>query len=170
MKESAQAALTYARTRAKLLNIEPDIFDETDIHIHVPSGAIPKDGPSAGITMAVAMISALTGRPVRSDLAMTGEITLRGRIMPVGGIKEKAIAALRTGIREIILPEQNRKDISEIPKAIRKKIRFILVKDMDEVMKIALMPTDREKMPSVLLEREKTTMEEEEQEYDKGQQ
>jgi ATP-dependent Lon protease len=143
MKESAQAALTYARSRSDTLGIRGELFDETDLHIHVPSGAIPKDGPSAGITMATAMISALTDRPARSDLAMTGEITLRGRVMPVGGIKEKAMAALRADIREIIIPEQNRKDIEDIPANIRRKIRFIEVKTMDEVIELALLPVKK---------------------------
>lgn len=138
MKESAQAALTYARSKGKGYRIKPNAFDEKEIHIHVPSGAIPKDGPSAGITMAAALISALTAIPVRKDVAMTGEITLRGRVLPVGGLKEKALAALRNNMKTVIIPHQNEKDLSDLPSYVRKKIGFIPVKHMDEVLKIAL--------------------------------
>ena len=161
MKESAHAALTYAKAKADLLGIDPDLFDETDIHIHVPSGAIPKDGPSAGITMATAMISALTDRPVRSDLAMTGEITLRGRVMPVGGIKEKAMAALRADIKDIIIPEQNKKDLEEIPANIRRKIRFTEVRTMDEVIKLALLPGTENRVAAMVAARRRRRAEEE---------
>ena len=143
MKESAQAALTFARSRGKAYRIRPHELNNKEIHIHVPSGAIPKDGPSAGITMAVALISTLTGIPVRKDVAMTGEITLRGRVLPIGGLKEKALAALRNHIRHIILPEQNRKDLADLPVYLRKKIDFHPVKHMDEVLSIAL--ADRRK-------------------------
>lgn len=136
MKESAHAALSYARARAKKFNLSPDFYKDLDIHIHVPSGAIPKDGPSAGITMASALISALTQTPISKDIAMTGEITLRGRVLPVGGIKDKCLAALRAKIFDIIIPERNKKDLEEIPKDIRKKLNFIPVKHMDEVLKI----------------------------------
>ncbi len=138
MKESAQAALTYARSKGKAFHIKPDELNNKDIHIHVPAGAIPKDGPSAGITMAVSLISALTGIPVKKDVAMTGEITLRGRVLPVGGLKEKALAALRTRIKNVIIPYRNRKDLVDIPSYLRKKMNFIPVKHMDEVLKIAL--------------------------------
>jgi ATP-dependent Lon protease len=120
MKESAQAALTYARSRGKAYRIKPDDLNNREIHIHVPAGAIPKDGPSAGITMAVALISALTGIPVRKDVAMTGEITLRGRVLPIGGLKEKALAALRNHIKDIIVPYQNKKDLADLPVYLRK--------------------------------------------------
>jgi ATP-dependent Lon protease len=138
MKESAQAAITYARSRADRLGLSRDFHAKSDIHIHVPAGAIPKDGPSAGITIVTALASALTGIPVRRDVAMTGEITLRGRVLPIGGLKEKALAALRAGITEIILPEQNRKDIEEIPPHEAKQFRFIFVRNVDEVLAKAL--------------------------------
>lgn len=138
MKESAQAALTYCRSRSAELALASDYFDKIDLHIHVPAGAIPKDGPSAGITMATALYSALTDNTVRSGLAMTGEVTLRGRVLPIGGLKEKALAALRAGITKVIIPDQNKKDLVEIPKDIRDKMEFFPVKDMDEVVKIAL--------------------------------
>ncbi len=138
MKESAQAALTYARSKGKSYRIHPNALNNKEIHIHVPAGAIPKDGPSAGITMATAIFSTLTGIPVRKDVAMTGEITLRGRVLPVGGLKEKVLAALRNKIKEVIIPYLNKKDFIDLPLYVRKKINFIPVKHMDEVLKIAL--------------------------------
>ncbi len=138
MKESAQAALSYVRTKAKELGIKEDFFEKTDIHIHVPAGAIPKDGPSAGLTLFIALTSLLTGRPVRSDVAMTGEITLRGLILPVGGIKEKALAAKRAGIGVIIIPQKNEKDLEEIPKSVKNEMKFRFVSKMDEVISLAL--------------------------------
>ncbi|MCP9440865.1 MAG: endopeptidase La [Nitrospira sp.] len=138
MKESAQAALSYVRSREKTLHITPDMFTKQDLHIHVPAGAIPKDGPSAGITMATAIASALSGIPVRRDLAMTGEITLRGRVLPVGGLKEKILAAKRARLTTVILPRRNQKDLEEIPKHLLKGIRIIFADTMDEVMKVAL--------------------------------
>lgn len=137
MKESAQAALTYCRSRSVELDLAEDHFEKIDIHIHVPAGATPKDGPSAGITMATALYSAITGQTVVAKLAMTGEVTLRGRVLPIGGLKEKALAALRAGIDKVIIPEQNKKDLEEIPKDIREKMEFFPVKDMDEVVRIA---------------------------------
>ena len=147
MKESAQAALSYARSRSRLLHLKESLFDSLDIHIHVPAGAIPKDGPSAGITLAVSLISALTGIPVNKDVAMTGEITLRGRILPVGGLKEKTLAAIRSKLKTLIIPEQNRKDLAEIPRAIRRRLQIILVRDMDQVIDRALIskPTAKKK-------------------------
>jgi len=138
MKESAQAALTYARSKGKTYRIKPGELNNKEVHIHVPAGAIPKDGPSAGITMAVALFSALSGIPVKKDVAMTGEITLRGRVLPVGGLKEKALAAHRNSIRNVIIPYQNKKDLIDLPLYIRKKINFLPVRHMDEVLKIAL--------------------------------
>ncbi len=136
MKESAHAALSYARSRAREFNLPADFYKDIDIHIHVPSGAIPKDGPSAGITMAAALISALTKTPIDKDVAMTGEITLRGRVLPIGGVKEKCLAALRAKIKTIIIPERNKKDLEEIPKDVRKQMKFITVKHMDDVLKV----------------------------------
>ena len=138
MKESAQAALSYCRSRAKQLGVKAEYFDTVDIHIHVPAGAIPKDGPSAGITMTTALFSAISGKPVQSGLAMTGEVTLRGRVLPIGGLKEKALAALRAGIKQILIPEENQKDLVEIPEELRKEITFHPVKHMDEVIALAL--------------------------------
>jgi len=138
MKESAKAAISFIRSRTELLNIEKDFHDKYDIHIHVPEGAIPKDGPSAGITLATAMVSALTGFAVKRNVAMTGEITLRGRVLPIGGLKEKVLAAHRAGIDTIIVPAENRKDIDDIPENIRSKLRFVFASDMDTVLKTAL--------------------------------
>ena len=138
MKESAQAALSFIRSRAEALGIEPDFFEKTDIHIHVPAGAVPKDGPSAGITLATALASLLTGRPVRHDLAMTGEITLRGKVMPVGGIKEKVLGARRAGIMNILLPKRNEKDLVDIPENIRKEMSFHFVETVEDVLEQAL--------------------------------
>ncbi|GAB4371987.1 MAG: endopeptidase La [Deltaproteobacteria bacterium] len=138
MRESAQAAITYTRSRAARLGLPRDFHAKYDVHIHVPAGAIPKDGPSAGITIATALISSLTGIPVRRDVAMTGEITLRGRVLPIGGLKEKALAALRAGITEVIVPEQNRKDLEDIPRHEARQFTFTLVRNMDEVIGKAL--------------------------------
>jgi ATP-dependent Lon protease len=146
MKESAQAAVSYARAQAKKLGIEDDFYQKLDIHIHVPAGAIPKDGPSAGITMATALISALTRRPVSRDVAMTGEITLRGRVLPIGGLKEKSLAAFRAGMRTIIIPDRNEKDLDEVPKALRRKMKWVVAKNMSDVLKVALM--GRQKSPA----------------------
>jgi ATP-dependent Lon protease len=138
MKESAKAALSYLRARASRLEVDEKFFTVNDLHIHVPAGAIPKDGPSAGITMAVALASTLTGIPARSDIAMSGEITLRGRVLPIGGIKEKSLAAQRAGIYKVILPSRNKKDIEEVPRPIRRKMNFIFCETMDEVLDVAL--------------------------------
>ncbi len=138
MKESAQAAFSYIRSRSEELNIDPTFHETNDIHIHVPEGATPKDGPSAGITMATALISALTGRPVRKEVGMTGEITLRGRVLPIGGLKEKSMSAHRAGLKIIILPKDNEKDIDDIPESVRQDLTFIPVSHLDEVLKHAL--------------------------------
>jgi ATP-dependent Lon protease len=145
MQESAQAALSYARSRSEELDIRPDIFDQVDVHVHLPEGAIPKDGPSAGITIATALISAFTGRPVRHDVGMTGEITLRGRVLPVGGLKEKILAAHRAGLKTIVIPKRNKKDLAEIPRRVRRGIeRIMFAEHMDEVLETALLPAQPE--------------------------
>ena len=141
MKESAQAALSYARTKAASFGLDEDFYKNLDIHIHVPAGGIPKDGPSAGITIASALISAITQTPVRKDVTMTGEITLRGRVLPIGGVKEKCLAALRAKITTIIVPERNKKDLEEIPPDVRKQLDIVLVKHMDEVLESVLKKT-----------------------------
>ncbi|MCL0106092.1 AAA family ATPase, partial [Thermodesulfovibrionales bacterium] len=138
MKESAQAALSYVRAKSKALEISEDIFSKVDLHIHVPAGAIPKDGPSAGITMAAAIASAFMGKGVRRDVAMTGEITLRGRVLPIGGIKEKTLAAKRMGIKTVIVPSRNKKDLSDLPKYVKDDMNFVLAETMDDVLKAAL--------------------------------
>ncbi len=145
MKESAQAALSYVRSRAKRLGINDDVFSRTDLHIHVPAGAIPKDGPSAGITMATSIASALTGKPVSKSIAMTGEVTLRGRVLPIGGLKEKTLAAKRMGIRRVVVPSRNKKDLEDIPKYIKKDMEFIFADTMDDVLKVALKTNRRTK-------------------------
>ena len=151
MKESAHAALSYVRSRAKGFGLENDFYQKTDIHIHIPEGAVPKDGPSAGITMAIAMVSALTNNPLRHDVAMTGELTLTGKILPIGGLKEKCLAAYREGILKIILPKENEKDIPEIPDKIKKKMNFYPVSNIDEAMSYAFekKSNPRKKLPKI---------------------
>ena len=140
MKESAQAALSHIRARAKRLGIPEDFFETMDIHIHVPAGAVPKDGPSAGVTLATALTSLLTGRPVRHDVAMTGEITLRGKVLPVGGIKEKVLGAHRAGIKTVILPKRNEKDLEDVPDAVRQQMQFVFADTIEQVLETALEP------------------------------
>ena len=148
MRESAQAALSWVRGHA--VDYAPELgeewFAEHDIHLHVPSGGIPKDGPSAGITMATALVSLLTGRPVRSDLAMTGELTLTGQVLPIGGLKEKALAAQRSGIKRIVAPRRNEADLEDIPEALRKGLEFDWVGEMDEVLEQALSASRRRRV------------------------
>ena len=155
MKESAQAAMSYVRSRGRDLHLDAEFFQKHEIHVHVPAGAIPKDGPSAGVTMTTSLYSLLSGRAVRKDVAMTGEVTLRGRVLPVGGIKEKVLAAIRTGIKVLIIPKQNERDLVEIPPHIRRKVRFVTVSHVDEVLAVALRdevvaPLDVTLPPSVL--------------------
>lgn len=147
MKESAKAALSYIRSRADMLGIDPDFYKNKDIHIHFPEGAIPKDGPSAGITMTIAMISALTGLPVRHDIAMTGEITLRGRVLAIGGLREKTMAALRAGVKTVIIPADNESDLEKIDPLVRKQLKFVPTEHVDNVLSLALVRSGEEKLP-----------------------
>ena len=140
MQESAQAAFSYTRSCAHLYSINDEIFENTDIHIHIPEGAVPKDGPSAGAAIATALVSSFTNRPIRRDLGLTGEITLRGRILAVGGIREKALAARRAGIKTFMLPSKNVNDLEDIPKKLRQDLEFVQVNRMHEVLEIALLP------------------------------
>jgi ATP-dependent Lon protease len=144
MKESAQAAVSYVRSRSERLMIDSKFYRKYDIHIHVPEGAIPKDGPSAGISMCTSLVSALTRRPVHRDVAMTGEITLRGRVLPIGGLKEKILAAHRAGIKKVVIPKENEKDLKDIPSDISKQIEIVVVDHMDEVLGHALVFTEGE--------------------------
>jgi ATP-dependent Lon protease len=152
MKESAQAALTLVKARASLREIDPALLDKSDIHIHVPAGAIPKDAPSAGVAMAVALVSLLTGRTARSDTAMTGEISLRGLVLPIGGVKEKVIAAVRVGIKTVLLPARNRKDLEDVPDGAREQVKFVWLEHVDDAVAAALYETG-EKSDADLFER-----------------
>jgi ATP-dependent Lon protease len=138
MKESAQAALSLVKARSAQLGIAPEVLEKSDIHVHVPAGATPKDGPSAGVAMFVALASLLTGRPVRSEVAMTGEISLRGLVLPIGGVKEKVLAALRAGIKTVMLPERNRRDLEEIPADARDQLQLVWIENADQALATAL--------------------------------
>jgi ATP-dependent Lon protease len=146
MQESAQAAVSYVRSRAHNLMIDEKFYRKYDIHIHIPEGAIPKDGPSAGISMCTSLVSALAKRPVHRDIAMTGEITLRGRVLPIGGLKEKIIAAHRGGIKQVLIPKENEKDLKDVPKSISKQLKIISVEHMDEVLTHAMILDDGESL------------------------
>jgi ATP-dependent Lon protease len=146
MKESAQAAVSYVRSRAASLLIDEKFYKTLDLHIHIPEGAIPKDGPSAGIAMCTSIVSALTKHPVHRDIAMTGEITLRGRVLPIGGLKEKVIAAHRGGIKKILIPKENEKDLKDIPKTIARDLELVTVEHMDEVLTHALIVGEGERL------------------------
>jgi len=164
MQESAKAAMSYIRSRAEELGLEENFYEEVDLHIHVPEGAIPKDGPSAGIAMATALASAFTGIPIRNDVTMTGEITLRGRVLPVGGVKEKMLAAHRAGIRYMIMPAENRRDLSDIPMNVKRKVEVKLVEHMDDVLEIALagkVKSLKGELPETSLKKEDLEMPEE---------
>ena len=158
MRESAQIAYSYVKSQSGVLGIDPDLFDQSNLHIHVPAGAVPKDGPSAGVAITLAIASVFTGRPVRSRVGMTGEVTLRGRIMPVGGIKMKVLAGHRAGLNTIILPKKNEKDLDDLPTNVREKMTFLLVEHIDEAVHSALMPHDtkgsRCRCPEIRDERE----------------
>ncbi len=139
MQESARAALTYVRSKSEEWSIESNFYDKWDIHIHVPAGAVPKDGPSAGVTIATALASAIRRIPVKKDLGMTGEITIRGKILPVGGIREKVLAAHRAGLKTVILPKENRRDLDEVPNLVKEDIEFIFIEHADEAINMALL-------------------------------
>jgi ATP-dependent Lon protease len=145
MKESAHAAMSFIRSRSKSFGIKDTEFSQNDIHVHVPAGGIPKDGPSAGITMATSLASVFTNRVVRKNLAMTGEVTLRGRVLPIGGLREKSLAAMRAGIKQVIIPKKNQKDLAELPPKVKKNLEFIPVEHMDEVLEIALLAGEKGK-------------------------
>ena len=155
MKESAQAAMSYVRSRAKILGLAENFAGKIDVHIHVPEGGVPKEGPSAGIALTTSLVSALTRIPTRREVGMTGEVTLRGRVLEIGGVKEKVLAAHRAGLTTVILPKENAKDLEDIPKNVRRDLQFILAEHMDEVLKVALtksLPAEKrtkEKPPSV---------------------
>ena len=153
MQESIQAAMTVVRSRAQVLGLEPEFYQKHDVHLHIPEGATPKDGPSAGIGMCTALVSALTKIPVRSDVAMTGEITLRGEVLPIGGLKEKLLAALRGGLKKVLIPEENAKDLAEIPDSVKNGLEIVPVSRMDEVLSHALV---RQPIPIVWEEDAKT--------------
>ena len=144
MQESAHAALSYVRSKASNLGLDSDFFDKSDIHLHIPAGAAPKDGPSAGVAIATALVSLVSGRPVRREVGMTGEITLRGQVLPVGGVKEKVLAAHRSGLKSVVLPSYNEADLEDIPEEVRKEIQFVFAETVDDVLKAALEPAGQD--------------------------
>ena len=157
MKESAQAALSFVRSMSRDLGVDEDFFNKSDIHLHIPAGAVPKDGPSAGVTIATALASLLTGRLVRSNVAMTGEITLRGQVLPIGGLKEKVLAASRAGLDTVIMPKRNEPDLDDLPDEVRQKIRFVMVESVSDVFQAALEPpaalgAHTEQTPAVIIQ------------------
>lgn len=156
MKESGRAALSYAKAQCEHLGIPGDLLEDREVHIHVPAGAVPKDGPSAGITMAAALVSALSGRKVRRDVAMTGELTLSGRVLPIGGLKEKILGAVRAGITEVILPKENEADLEDIPEEVASSLTFHSVEDLDSVIRIALLEEKEEGLGGSVPESKKT--------------
>ena len=147
MQESARAALSYVRSRADSLDISPEFFQKNDLHMHIPAGASPKDGPSAGVTMATSLVSLISGRKVKPHLGMTGEITLRGQVLPVGGVKEKVLAAHRNGLRTVVLPERNKFDLEDVPDEVKKSMKFVFVQTVDDVLKAALEPPKASRHP-----------------------
>jgi ATP-dependent Lon protease len=144
MQESAHAALSYVRSKASNLGLDSEFFDKSDIHLHIPAGAAPKDGPSAGVAIATALVSLVSGRPVRREVGMTGEITLRGQVLPIGGVKEKVLAAHRSGLKSVVLPSYNEADLEDIPEEVRKEIQFVFAETVDDVLKAALEPTGQD--------------------------
>jgi ATP-dependent Lon protease len=153
MQESARAALSYVRSRAEEIGLPTDFYDKTDIHLHIPAGAQPKDGPSAGVTMATALVSLISGRRVRKGVGMTGEITLRGQVLPVGGIKEKMLAAHRNGLNTVILPKRNEPDLEDVPEEVRKTMNFIFAESVDDVLGNALMGSSIKPAKNKMLEK-----------------
>jgi ATP-dependent Lon protease len=147
MNESARAALSFVRSRAKNLGLETEFFNKSDFHLHIPAGAQPKDGPSAGVTMATALVSLVSGRKVKPKVGMTGEITLRGQVLPIGGVKEKVLAAHRNGLRTVILPKRNEQDLDDVPEEIKKAMKFVFVETVDDVIKSALEPAKKNTSP-----------------------
>jgi len=147
MQESARAALSYVRANADRLGLDSDFFEKSDVHLHVPAGAQPKDGPSAGVAIATALVSLVSGHPIRSDVGMTGEITLRGQVLPVGGIKEKVLAAHRSGVKTVILPQFNQADLEDLPEEVRQQLHFVFADTVDDVLKAALDPAQLKTQP-----------------------
>jgi ATP-dependent Lon protease len=143
MQESARAALSYVRSRAESLGIPAEFFEQNDLHLHIPAGASPKDGPSAGVTMATALVSLISGRKVKPHLGMTGEITLRGQVLPIGGVKEKVLAAHRNGLKTVVLPSRNKFDLEDVPDEVKNSMQFVFVDTMDDALNAALEPTGR---------------------------